>query len=208
MVHAMDFSTDPEIGLWSTDRDCYELLARECRDGVRTLETGAGLSTALFAALGALHTCVTPSQLEADRVVAYCREREISVASLLFAIGASDDVLPRLTRPVDLFLIDGNHGFPTPILDWYYGARLLVDGGLLVIDDTQLPAVNELRRFIDHDARWTQVRRSSKWAAWRRLGSGSLCQDWFEQPSYAVPLPLHRRLVGKVRHEYARRRGH
>jgi hypothetical protein len=206
-VHAMDFSAEPEIGVWSTDRDCYDLLAEQCVAGARTLETGSGLSTVLFAALGAVHTCVTPSQVEADRIAAYCRAHDVGMASLRFAIGPSDAVLPGLTEPIDLFLIDGNHGFPTPIIDWYYGAARLVDGGLLVIDDTQLPAVSELQRFIDHDPRWAPVRRSTKWAAWRRIGSGPLGQDWFEQPRYSVSLPLSRRVVRKVRHAYTRRRG-
>ena len=203
----MDFSPDPEIGVWSTDRDCYELLAQQCRPEARTLETGSGLSTVLFAALGAQHTCVTPSQAEADRIMDYCNGHGIDVSALRFAIGGSDTVLPQRSEPIDILLIDGNHGFPAPILDWYYGAQLLVDGGLLVLDDTQLPAVGELVRFVEGDPRWASVRRSDKWAAWRRRGSGTLAQDWFEQKWYSMPLPLHQRVVGKVRHEFGRLRG-
>lgn len=207
LVHAMDFSAEPAIGVWSTDRDCYELLAEEVHVGDRTLETGSGLSTVLFAALGAAHTCVTPSQVEAERITDYCQRHSIDQASLRFAIGTSDVVLPTLTEPVDLLLIDGNHGFPTPIIDWYYGAALLVDGGLLVIDDTPLPAVSGLKRFIDLDPRWVPVGRSARWAAWRRVGSGPLCQDWFDQPRYSIPTPLYRRAVRKLRHAYTRGRG-
>ena len=44
-------------------------------------------------------------------------------------------------EPLDFVLIDGGHGFPTPMLDWFYGAGRLRRGGVAVFDDVQLPAV-------------------------------------------------------------------
>jgi predicted O-methyltransferase YrrM len=205
-VHAMDRSDDPELGLWSTDRDCYLLLADQVTPGARTLETGSGLSTIVLAAVGARHTCVTPAQVEADRIVAYCAQHDIDTTSLTFEIGCSDDILPALRRepPLDLVLIDGNHGFPMPMLDWYYAGSLLRAGGLLVVDDTQLPAVAHLCAFIDRDPRWAEYRRTEKWVAYRRVVEGQLRQDWFEQPFYTAPAPeglaaLRGRALRKVR---------
>jgi predicted O-methyltransferase YrrM len=205
-VHAMDFSPTPVIGVWSTDRDCYELLAEWTHPGSRTLETGSGLSTVLFAALGAIHTCVTPSPQEAERILEYCASHAIDTARLQFALDRSDTVLPTLTGEIDVVLIDGNHGYPAPTLDWYYAGGLLAEGGLLVLDDTQLPAVGQVARFLDGDPRWALVQRSTKWAAWRRIGTGSLVQDWYEQPWLSVPRPLPERVVGKVRRQYSRLR--
>ena len=37
-------------------------------------------------------------------------------------------------------LIDGEHHHPTPTLDWYYTARGLQRGAVVVVDDVQLPA--------------------------------------------------------------------
>jgi predicted O-methyltransferase YrrM len=204
-VHAMDATEDPEIGVWSTDRDCYLLLADEAGPGARTLETGSGLSTIVLTAIGAQHTCVTPAQVEADRIMDYCWERDIDTTSLTFEIGCSDEVLPRLVaEPIDLVLIDGNHGFPTPMLDWYFAASRLRQGGLLVIDDIHLPAVAHLCGFIDRDPRWRDHRRTGKWAAYRRVGDGHLRQDWFDQPFYtAAPdrglATIPRRALGKLR---------
>ena len=109
----------------------YMLLAEEAGPGTRSLETGSGLSTVLLAALGAQHTCVTPSLAEAQRIEAFCVDRGIDTSSLAFRIGASDEVLPGLCDqpPLDLVFIDGGHGYPTPMIDWYYtGGRLRTDG--------------------------------------------------------------------------------
>ncbi len=205
-IHAMDGSQDPELGVWSTDRDCYMFVAEQVTTGSATLETGSGLSTVLLAAAGARHTCVTPAQEEADRILAYCARRGIDTASLTFELGCSDEVLPRLSSVTafDLVLIDGNHGFPTPMLDWYYAGSLLRRGGVLVIDDIPLPAVAHLVAFIDGDPRWEKCQRTPKWAAFRRLDEGTLRQDWFEQGFYTAPPPrdlasLLARSIGKIR---------
>jgi len=190
-VHDMDLSPHPKVGLWPTDRDCYLLLAENTGPGTDTLETGSGLSTILFAGVGARHTCVTPAQVEVERILTYCADRGIETTSLTFEIGCSDDVLPRLPieQSLDLVFIDGNHGFPAPMIDWYYAGSRLRAGGLLVIDDVALPAVAHLCAFLDRDPRWSVSRRTSKWVAYRRVTAGSLRQDWYEQPFYSTSPP-------------------
>ena len=187
VVHAMDRSSDPALGVWSTEPSCYHLLADHCPPGTRTLETGAGLSTVVFAALGADHICCTGAQVEADRIVAHCTEHGIAVDGLRFEIGASHRTLPPLEAAGverDLVLVDGGHGFPLPILDWLYGAELLRVGGILVLDDIDLPAVRVLRAFLDQDPRWPLVGGTAKWRAWRRTHPGSLVEDWTDQLFY------------------------
>jgi predicted O-methyltransferase YrrM len=206
----MDAGPDPDVGLWSTDRECYLLIADTVAPGMQTLETGSGLSTVLFAAAGAEHTCVTPSVEEADRILAYCDGHGISTDALHFELGGSDEVLPRLADgpALGLVLVDGNHGFPTPMIDWYYAGSRLAPGGLLVIDDVALPAVAHLCSFIDRDPRFTLHRRTAKWTAYRATNGGSLRQDWFEQRFYtsqasiglrSVPGRAARRIAREVR---------
>jgi predicted O-methyltransferase YrrM len=203
-VHAMS-ADDGEVGIWSTDRDCYLLLAASVQPGAHTLETGSGISTVLFAGLGAQHVCVTPARAEADRISGYCAVHGIPTDNVRFEIGCSDEVLPKLeSRPLDLVLIDGNHGFPTPMIDWYYAGSSLRRGGTLMIDDVSLPAVAHLCGFLDRDPRFAVVQRTAKWCAYQRTGAGDLRQDWFEQPFYASnPLPgvgeLARRAMRRVR---------
>src|SRR4051812_7750680 len=164
-VHAMHVGDAATIGLWSTERACYRFIAEHTKAGDRTLETGSGLSTVLFAALGARHICVTPSRDEADRILEYCATHDIPTTDLDFRIGCSDDVLPHLdaSSELDVVLIDGNHGFPTPMIDWYYAASRLRAGGVLVVDDVALPAVAHLCLFVDRDERFGSVARPNKW---------------------------------------------
>src|SRR5438876_896203 len=170
-------------GVFSTSRDCYEFLARHSAPGARTLETGLGTSTVLFASFGTDHTCVVPSQDEVDDCVAYCEEREIDSSKVSFEVGSSDEVLPELDESgFDLFLIDGLHGFPMPIIDWYYGASRLRAGGHVVLDDRHLAQVSVgLVRFMSRDPRWTRVGGRLKWAVFRRETGGSLTEEYIDQ---------------------------
>src|SRR5712692_6759447 len=125
---------------WAVAEDVARLLDREVGPRCRTLETGAGVSTVIFAMKGADHTCVVPDALLVDRIVAFCKDAAIATDTVSFEIGSSEDVLPGLKPSnLDVVLIDGAHAFPTPFIDWFYSARTgLRDGGMLIVDDTQL----------------------------------------------------------------------
>jgi predicted O-methyltransferase YrrM len=188
-LHAEAAGDDGTREIWPTDRERYRFIAEYTCPALRTLETGAGLSTIVFAATGARHTCVTPDAADVDRIHRYCAAQRIDTSAVQFEIGCSDEVLPRLEHdtPLDLVLIDGNHGFPTPMLDWYYAAAHLRANGLLVLDDVALPAVAHLCTFIDCDPRFSLHRGAGTWRAYRKLIEGGLRQEWFEQPFYATP---------------------
>jgi predicted O-methyltransferase YrrM len=66
-----------------------------------------------------------------------------------FHAAESQIVLPRLLaegRRFDLAFLDGNHRFEGVFLDLVYAGRLLKEGGIVFVDDTQLPGV---RRAVD-----------------------------------------------------------
>jgi hypothetical protein len=193
VVHYMsldDVEAGTLTGVWSTAESCYRFLADHCRPGDQTLETGAGLSTVLFAAWGTNHTCVAPGREEIEAVIDYCRHHHIPTETLTFIAEPSDRGLPNLPEdrsPFDLVFIDGCHGFPAPMIDWYYGAGRLRLGGIVVIDDLHLPAVEVLDRFLTVDTRWKELSRSPKWVAFERQSAGPLGEDWFMQPFYTGP---------------------
>lgn len=75
-------------------------------------------------------------EIEAERLWDYFDQRHIDNTGLTVHIGYSHDVLPTLNpTPLDVVFIDGGHGFPLAVIDWFYAAGRLVEGGVLVLDD-------------------------------------------------------------------------
>jgi predicted O-methyltransferase YrrM len=187
VVAALDADPPPvhvgaPTGVWAAAHDCLEFLGTRIRPGFRTLETGCGASTIMFAAAGSEHTAVFLNESEGTAVTTWCAGHDIDTSRVTLRPGSSSQVLPALDPgPLDLVLVDGCHGFPFPQLDWYYAAAHLVDGGILVVDDTQLPAPYELGRYLEHDPRWERIHVGSQWVAFKRLGHGSLDEEWTEQ---------------------------
>ena len=167
---------------YGLERDTLRFLDQHVIDGSRTLETGSGLSTLLFAYKNALHTCVTPWKLESLRIKRHCSESGIPTERLTFAMGSSDEILPKLldSGPLDLVLIDGGHGFPMPFVDWLYCAPRLIIGGILVIDDTHLWTGAVLRDFLLLESEWKLEASFARGAAFRKIGEFRN-KEWNEQ---------------------------
>jgi predicted O-methyltransferase YrrM len=141
------------------------------RDWVRkegalaTLETGLGYAIStlficealLVNGPGGRHVAADPYQFESlsgHRTVyagvGVQTLEEAGVRDLVeLYVEESQIVLPRLLaegRRFDLAFIDGNHRFEGVFLDLVYSGRLLKQGGIVFVDDTQLPGV---RRAVD-----------------------------------------------------------
>ena len=130
---------------WGLAWPALEWLEHHVEPGLQTLETGSGASTLVFAARGAEHEAVTPVPDEEERFRRECEGRGIDDSRVRFRIGYAHEVLPRLEpRDLDLVLIDGAHGFPYPILDWWFLAPRLRIGGRVVLDDAYMPPVGIL----------------------------------------------------------------
>ena len=171
---------------WGLPVDVLRFLHDESSDLSRTLETGAGLSTIIFAMRRTQHTCVVPDQVQVERITEYCRTNAIPVDRVTFHVAPSEIVLPRLDRgDLDLVLIDGRHAFPTPFLDWYYAAGLMKIGGLVVVDDTQLWTGQVLRQFLSVEPDWGLEREFTKTVVFRKLREGGHAKEWTDQPFMA-----------------------
>ena len=212
-VHALDGEgTGGRLGVWAATDDCLALIDQRLTPGARTLETGLGLSTALFAARGAHHVAVVSVAPQAERLLEYCQANGIPTDHLELVIGFSEDHLPHLgTEPLDLVLIDGGHGFPTPIIDWHYAVQRLRVGGVAIVDDIGLPAVRALVRFVDRDPRFRRVAGGKRWIAYERVAEGVASEDWWEQPWAPWDLAARvrrqvNRVLGRARRMAAARR--
>ncbi len=171
------------INHWKLSDEELLFISRHVDKSSRTLETGAGCSTILFAMLGSRHTCVVPDQSLVDRIFAFCEEKHISTANLNFIIDISERVLPRLKdRDFDLVLIDGRHGFPQPFLDWYYAAELLKLGGYVIIDDLHIWPCEMLMNFLLSEEDWRLVHESLGGCVFQKLGNAAHNKEWAFQP--------------------------
>src|SRR5258708_5262674 len=134
---------------WALSEQALQFIDSTVLGEWATLETGEGVSTLLFGLKGTRHLCITPNRPAVERITQFAAGHRIPLDRVDFQINPSDQCLPGFNLPdLDLVLIDGGHGFPMPYIDWYYTARALKVGGLLMLDDTQLWTVDVLRRFL------------------------------------------------------------
>ncbi len=151
---AADLRADPPrlhasgSAYWGLAWPALEWLVANVKPGMATLETGAGSSTIVFASAGADHEAVSPFADEHERIKEECARRGIDASRLRFHVGSSHEVLPRWEpRPLDLVLVDGAHGFPYPIVDFWHLAPHVKIGGLMLLDDAYMAPVGML---VDH----------------------------------------------------------
>jgi len=160
------------------------LIDQNVGQNSHTLETGAGISTILFAIRHTHHICIVPDGDLADRIREYCQQRNISVERINFHIGKSEYILPGLTTDqLDLVLIDGQHAFPAPLIDWYYTAPKLQVGGMLLVDDIQLWTGHILKEFLTEEPEWSLISDlSGRTAAFVKEKDYSQEKWWGQQP--------------------------
>ncbi|MEO5562359.1 MAG: class I SAM-dependent methyltransferase [Chitinophagaceae bacterium] len=147
-----------ELTCYGIGKDVLSFIADNIQSGSKTLETGAGCSTLIFALLGSDHIAVTPSHSEIELITQYAISHEISMETINFVQQPSEQFLPRLeAEELDLVLLDGKHAFPWPIIDWFFTADKLKQGGLMIIDDAEMKSVSILVDFMKVDSGWQMV---------------------------------------------------
>jgi predicted O-methyltransferase YrrM len=138
----------------------------EC--AVRTIEIGLGYGiAALFACEGLLenenitarHVVVDPHQ--ATRF-GNCGLQFLDDAGVMDLVEyhseGSETALPRFLsegRSFDLAFVDGNHRFDSVFVDLVYLGRLVRPGGLVFLDDYQLPSIRRAVSFFTQNLGWT-----------------------------------------------------
>jgi predicted O-methyltransferase YrrM len=143
-----------------------EWVQRE--DAIRTIEIGLGYGiAALFICEGLLvnddtaarHVVVDPYQATRFANCALQFLDEAGVAELVeYHPEESEIVLPRFlteSRSFDLAFIDGNHRFDGVFLDLIYLGQLVRAGGIIFVDDHQLPSVARAVSFCTTNLGWT-----------------------------------------------------
>jgi hypothetical protein len=135
-------------------------LAGELAIGGRSLETGCGGLTPLFAAVSADHTVVSPHVADHERAAARCAALGVPTDHVTFVAAPPHEWMPAAASndalgPLDALLLASGDGYPVPALEWFYAGAALRRGSLLVIDRVDVRAGADLAGFLRADpARW------------------------------------------------------
>ena len=146
-----------EVFNWGLDKEVLSWILKNVAPNSRTLETGCGYSTVVFSILESEHVTISPFAEEHKAIQSWCSRNRISTEHVSFVASPSQDAIGKMQDgpPLDLVLIDGDHAFPAPFIDWYYTAERLKRGGYLIVDDTNLIACAILRDFLKMEhGRW------------------------------------------------------
>lgn len=155
----------PEVG---------EALGRWVRreNATRTIEIGLGYGiSALYICEGLVanghpdsrHVAIDPYQMSGPdgRGFASCALQFLEEAGVMAMVEHHEDesqiALPRLLaegRTFDLGFVDGNHRFDRVFLDLYYLGRLVRRGGIIILDDYDLPGVARAASFFLTNLGW------------------------------------------------------
>jgi Methyltransferase domain len=170
------------ISSWKIADEELLFLDKYLTKNMKTLETGAGISTIVFALKDTNHTCIMPDEKQVERIKSYCTERDLSLSNTNFIVDKSEYALPSLKeKNYDLALIDGRHGFPAPFIDWFYIADRLKIGGLLIIDDLHIWTSELLKQFLLTEKEWNLVEETNRAATFVKLEEGSQHKEWTKQ---------------------------
>jgi methyltransferase family protein len=119
-----------------------------------SVETGTGKTTLLFSHLSAHHKVFAKDDSGDGDSLQVVRESPILRREAVeFIVGPTQRTLPNyeFKSKLQLVLIDGPHGYPFADLEYYYLYPQVCEGGLLILDDINIPTVFNLFMFLRED---------------------------------------------------------
>lgn len=184
-----DWSTSGELSASGLPNETFKFIFDNFKSGTKTIETGMGVSTAVFTAAGASHVCVNPDLDEHKRLLDYLKENNVSDAELTLVGKPSDQVWEEYRNTsFDCVLVDGCHGFPIPYMDWYFFCLSMKNGGYVIIDDCHLWTGRVIKEFLMSEDAWELVEpKTYKTSIFKKVKDFDFNKEWNKQP-YQVAL--------------------
>jgi hypothetical protein len=146
--------------------------AREIGPVENSVETGSGKSTLLFSHLSKNH--VVFALENGNKSISSVKRSELFNANnVTYIEGPTQKTLPRyvFNQKFDIALIDGPHAYPFPDLEYYYFYPNLIEGGLLLLDDIQIPSIRRMFEIIKGDHMFELLEVLNNMAFFRRTDS-------------------------------------
>jgi hypothetical protein len=196
-----------QLSFFALPEDVLDYIASLTNESTRSLETGLGASTIVFAARQGHHICITPATDEIERISKFFSDNGVPTDHLVFEPDYSELALPQMKLPkLDVVLIDGRHGFPAPMIDWYYTCKHLKIEGILIVDDTDLWPVQLLVEYLSSSTAWKVDRSFDRTISYQKIADGDESAEWINQSNVETKTTaLHRRLRREHQLETAQR---
>jgi hypothetical protein len=117
----------------------------------RSVETGSGKTTLLFSHLSQSHTAFALNQ--GDSITVVKNSPLFNTNRVTYVEGCTHLTLPQYSfgGNIQIALIDGPHAYPFHDLEYFYLYPRLDKGGLLVLDDINIPSVKQMYKVIAAD---------------------------------------------------------
>jgi methyltransferase family protein len=147
------------------DSRTAEAIVRICegRNISESMETGAGKSTLLFSHLSRHHTVFALD--EGGSLSMPLNSPLLRKDAVTAVAGPSQLTLPKHQfKPLQLALIDGPHAYPFPELEYYYIYPHLAAGALLIVDDIDIPTINNMYQVLRADRMYKEIELVGKTA--------------------------------------------
>lgn len=184
-----NWSTSGELSASGLPKEVFKFIYDNFKTGSKTLETGMGVSTAVFTLTGADHICVNPDLDEHQRMNEYLNKNNIPSDNLTL-VGKTSDLVWENYRNTsfDCVLVDGGHGFPIPYMDWYFFCQKMENGGYVIIDDCHLWTGRVIKDFLISEDAWELVEpKTYKTSIFKKVKDFDFNKEWNKQP-YQVAL--------------------
>ena len=122
-------------------------------------ETGCGKSTILFSNISRHHTvfCLDDRDLGVDSSVLFFENCPVTKRDRIeLILGPTQRTLPTFKHAhrYGVVMLDGPHGWPFPELEYYFFYPMIEPGGLLVLDDCNIPTLGRMADILAEDEMW------------------------------------------------------
>ncbi|MDD2239697.1 MAG: class I SAM-dependent methyltransferase [Kiritimatiellae bacterium] len=150
-----------------------------------TAETGSGKSSLLFSHLARRHLVFAMD--DGNGSVRRVQDSPLLQSGVVeFIEGPTQQTLPTydFSEPLQMVMLDGPHGYPFPHLEYYYVYPHLAEGGVLIVDDIDIPSIYDMYRFLKRDDMFALIEVVHTTAFFRRTAApvfNPLADGWWLQ---------------------------
>jgi predicted O-methyltransferase YrrM len=167
------------------------LVSRTVR---HSAETGSGASTLLFSHASG-HHLVFALDSDTGSITNVRKSPLLRAERVIFIEGATQLTMPTYSfmHPLDAVLLDGPHAWPFPDLEYYHLYPHIAPGGMLAVDNIEIPTVRRMFDILRADKMWRLDEVASNTAFFTRTDQPTFPPYWdcWNEQGYndAYPLP-------------------